>query len=134
MGWLSLSPFHQHQSLDTFLLILKLVLTPPHRWITNGHFSDYFTVGCRTEGGFTVLLVERNEGVETKAIKTSYSPSAGTAFVTFDNVRVPVENTLGPEDGGLLVILRRAKSSRIYSMPKLTITYDDSVTSTTNAG
>jgi alkylation response protein AidB-like acyl-CoA dehydrogenase len=69
------------------------------RWITNGHFSDYFTVGCRTDGGFTVLLVERVEGVETKAIKTSYSPAAGTAYVTFDNVKVP-------EDGGLLVMLR----------------------------
>ena len=31
-----------------------------------------FTVGCRTEDGFTVILVERGEGVETKPIKTSY--------------------------------------------------------------
>jgi alkylation response protein AidB-like acyl-CoA dehydrogenase len=34
----------------------------------------------------------------------SYSPTAGTAYITFDNVKVPVENTLGPEDGGLLVV------------------------------
>lgn len=59
-----------------------------------------------TQSGFTVILVERGEGVETKAIKTSYSSTAGTAFITFDNVLVPVENTLGPEGGGLLVILR----------------------------
>jgi alkylation response protein AidB-like acyl-CoA dehydrogenase len=55
--------------------------------------------------GLTVILVERSEGVETKAIKTSYSSSAGTAYVTFDNVKVPVENTLGPEGGGIFVIL-----------------------------
>lgn len=53
-----------------------------------------------------MILVERGDGVETKAIKTSYSAAAGTAYVTFDSVKVPVENTLGPEDGGLLVILR----------------------------
>ena len=52
-----------------------------------------------------MILVERTEGVETEPIKTSYSPTACTAFITFDNVKVPVENTLGPEDGGLLVIL-----------------------------
>lgn len=47
----------------------------------------------------------RTEGVETKQIKTSYSTAAGTAYITFDNVKVPAENMLGPEDGGLLVIL-----------------------------
>ena len=69
-------------------------------------FSDYFTVGCKTDGGFTVILVERGEGVETSSIKTSYSPTAGTAYITFDNVKVPVGNTLGPEGGGIFVMLR----------------------------
>ena len=92
-------------------------LMPESRWITNGHFSDYFTVGCRTDGGFTVLLVERGEGVETKAIKTSYSSAAGTAYVTFDSVMVPVENTLGPEDGGLLVILRYRSLLSFFKCP-----------------
>src|ERR1700748_3024117 len=72
--------------------------------LTAGRFS--FTVGCKTEEGFTVILVERSEGVETKLVKTSYSPTAGSAFVTFDNVKVPVENTLGQEGGGIFVILR----------------------------
>jgi len=71
-------------------------------------FADYFTTGCRTEDGFTVILVERVPGVEMKPIKTSYSASAGTAYITFDNVRVPVENTLGEEGGGIFVMLRCA--------------------------
>jgi alkylation response protein AidB-like acyl-CoA dehydrogenase len=50
-------------------------------------FCDYFTVGCKTEDGFTVILVERGPGVETKHIKTSYSSAAGTAYVTLDNAR-----------------------------------------------
>ena len=36
-------------------------------------------MGCKTDGGLTVLLIERGEGVETKQIKTSYSTTAGTA-------------------------------------------------------
>ena len=68
--------------------------------------SNSFTVGCKTDDGFTVILVERGEGVETKSIKTSYSPTAGTAYITFENVQVPVEDTLGPEGGGIFVILR----------------------------
>jgi alkylation response protein AidB-like acyl-CoA dehydrogenase len=53
-----------------------------------------------------VILVERGPGVETKQIKTGYSATAGTAWITFENVRVPVSNTLGPEGGGIFVILR----------------------------
>jgi alkylation response protein AidB-like acyl-CoA dehydrogenase len=65
-----------------------------------------FTVGCKTEDGLTVILVERGPGVETRQIKTSYSTTAGTAYITFDNVHVPVENTLGEEGRGIFVILR----------------------------
>jgi alkylation response protein AidB-like acyl-CoA dehydrogenase len=83
------------------------------KWITNGSFADYFTVGARTEqGGLVVLLVERQEGVETKIIKTSYSPAAGTAYITFDNVFVPYENTLGKENKGLQVILSNFNHER----------------------
>ena len=60
------------------------------------------------QDGFTVILIERQEGVNTRPIKMGYSASAGTAYVTFDNVKVPVENTLGEEGGGIFVMLRCA--------------------------
>ena len=72
--------------------------------ITNGMFCDYFVVACRTEKGFSVVLVERSDAVETKLIKTSYSTTAGTAFVEFNNAKAPVENLLGQEDKGFIVI------------------------------
>ncbi|KAJ3219303.1 hypothetical protein HDU67_001922 [Dinochytrium kinnereticum] len=79
------------------------------KWITNGHFADYFVTAVRTGkkgmGGISVLLIERSEGLETKQIKTSYSSAAGTAYVTYDNVKVPVENLLGKEGGGFPVIM-----------------------------
>ncbi|KAF4597133.1 hypothetical protein EYR40_007584 [Pleurotus pulmonarius] len=82
------------------------------KWITNGTFADYFTTGVRTEDGLTVLLIPRGPGVETKQIKTSYSTTAGTAYITFDNVRVPVENTLGEVGGGIFVILSNFNHER----------------------
>ncbi len=51
-----------------------------------------------------MFLVPRQEGVETRPIKTAYSAAAGTAYVTFDNVKVPVENMLGKENDGVKVI------------------------------
>lgn len=82
------------------------------KWITNGVWCDYFVTGVKTDKGLSVMLIERGEGVETTAIKTSYSPTAGTAFVTFDNVKVPVENILGKENKGIYVILANFNHER----------------------
>ncbi|KAL1960206.1 hypothetical protein VTO42DRAFT_8749 [Malbranchea cinnamomea] len=84
------------------------------KWITNGMFCDYFVTACRTAKGFTVLLIPRDEGVETKQIKTSYSTTAGTAFVQFDNVKVPVENVVGEEEKGFTVIMSNFNHERLY--------------------
>lgn len=88
------------------------VISGTKKWITNGTFADYFTTGCKTDTGFTVILIERGEGVETKAIKTAYSSTAGTAYVTFDKVRVPISNTLGKVGAGMSVILTNFNHER----------------------
>lgn len=82
------------------------------KWITNGMFADYFVTGCRTEKGFSVILIPRGEGVETKQIKTSYSTAAATAFVQFENVKVPVQNLLGDEHKGFIVIMSNFNHER----------------------
>ena len=64
------------------------------------------------QAGFVVLLIERSDAVSTKAVKTSYSATAGTAFVTFDKARVPVANTLGDVGKGLSVILSNFNHER----------------------
>jgi alkylation response protein AidB-like acyl-CoA dehydrogenase/predicted heme/steroid binding protein len=77
------------------------------KWITNGHDSHYFTTlvrtGGRGAGGLSFLLITRTEGVETKRITTSYSKSAGTAYIQFNNVKVPVENLIGAENSGFFL-------------------------------
>jgi alkylation response protein AidB-like acyl-CoA dehydrogenase/predicted heme/steroid binding protein len=79
------------------------------KWITNGTFCDYFVTAVRTGGpgimGISMLMIERSPGLETKGISTSYSPCAGTSFITYDNVKVPVENLLGKENMGFQVIM-----------------------------
>ncbi|XRB11950.1 Acyl-CoA dehydrogenase [Pseudoscourfieldia marina] len=85
------------------------VVTGAKKWITNGMFADYFTTAVRTSGpgmgGITLLLIERSEGVSTRLIKSMYSSSAGTAYVLFDHVRVPVENVLGKVGQGFKCIM-----------------------------
>lgn len=82
------------------------------KWITNGVYCDYFVTAVQTEKGLSVLLIERGEGVETKLIKTSYSTTAGTTYITYDNVKVPVENLLGKENQGIYVVLSNFNHER----------------------
>jgi alkylation response protein AidB-like acyl-CoA dehydrogenase len=88
------------------------IINGTKKWITGGTNADYFTVGCKTGSKLTVFLVERGAGVETKQIKTSYGATAGTAYVTFDNVEVPNEHMIGPENDGLRVILANFNHER----------------------
>ncbi len=62
--------------------------------------------------GISMMVIERSPGVSTKLIKTSYSPSAGTAYITFENVKVPVENLLGEENDGFRCIM--ANFNHVY--------------------
>eukprot|EP01088_Endostelium_zonatum_P016788 TRINITY_DN467_c0_g2_i1.p1 TRINITY_DN467_c0_g2~~TRINITY_DN467_c0_g2_i1.p1 ORF type:complete len:573 (-),score=202.00 TRINITY_DN467_c0_g2_i1:13-1689(-) len=80
------------------------------KWITNGVFADYFTVAVRTGGtgmgGVSLLLIERNmEGVSTKQMKCSGVWPSGTAYVTFEDVFVPVSNLIGKENKGFKYIM-----------------------------
>lgn len=82
------------------------------KWITNGHFADYFTTAVRTENGFAVLLIPRSAGVETRQLHTSYSTSAGTAFVMFNNIKVPARNLIGQDGMGIPIVLSNFNHER----------------------
>ncbi|KAL0949067.1 hypothetical protein HGRIS_009165 [Hohenbuehelia grisea] len=88
------------------------VVTGTKKWITNGTWADYFTTVCQTEGGYTVMLIERCDEISTKPIKTSYSSAAGTSYIVFNKVRVPVANTLGKVGAGMSVILSNFNHER----------------------
>lgn len=85
------------------------VVNGAKKWITNGCDADYFVTAVRTGGpgmgGISLLLIERGPGLETHHIKTAYSSAAGTAYITFEDLLVPVDNLIGKENKGFLSIM-----------------------------
>lgn len=89
------------------------------KWITNGIWCDYFTTAVRTgkdgAGGVSLLLIEKSmEGVSTRRMDCQGVWSSGTTYVTFEDVKVPVENLLGKENQGF-----RGMHSLGFSSPRL---------------
>jgi alkylation response protein AidB-like acyl-CoA dehydrogenase len=69
-------------------------------------YADYFlTVAKTSENDMTMFLIPRSEGVETRHMRMTGSASAGTAFVDFDDVLVPVANVVGEVGKGFKCIV-----------------------------
>jgi alkylation response protein AidB-like acyl-CoA dehydrogenase len=88
------------------------------KWITNGIWSDYFTVAGRTGkpgmNGISVLVIEREAGgVSTRRMDCQGVWSSGTTYITFEDVKVPVENLIGKENQGFKVIMTNFNHERI---------------------
>ena len=84
-------------------------------WITNGGFADLFTIFAKVDGDkFTAFLVERGMGVVSgrDEIKLGLDGSSTTALM-LDNVKVPVENVLGPIGHGHKVALNVLNFGRV---------------------
>ena len=52
-----------------------------------------------------MLLVERGPGVKTTQMKCSGVWPSGTTYITFEDVKVPVENLIGKENQGFKYIM-----------------------------
>jgi len=88
------------------------------KWITNGIWSDYFTTAVRTGkpgmNGISVLLIERSMGgVSTRKMDCQGVWSSGTTYITFEDVKVPVENLIGKENKGFRVVMTNFNHERI---------------------
>lgn len=88
------------------------------KWITNGIWCDYFTTAVRTSdkgmNGVTLLLIERDMGgVSTRRMDCQGVWSSGTTYITFEDVKVPVENVLGRENGGFKCIMTNFNHERM---------------------
>jgi alkylation response protein AidB-like acyl-CoA dehydrogenase/predicted heme/steroid binding protein len=93
------------------------ILNGEKKWITNGIFSDFFTVAVRTGGpgmgGVSLLLVERNmPGVTCRQMKCTGVWPSGTTYITFEDVKVPVENLVGKENEGFKYIMSNFNHER----------------------
>ena len=98
------------------------VLNGSKRYITNANKADLFTVMARTDpskpgaGGVSAFLVERNlPGLSVgKPEKKMGQQGAHVCDVTFDNVRVPVENRIGAEGEGFKVAMQVLDRGRLH--------------------
>ncbi|KAL6870453.1 acyl-CoA dehydrogenase/oxidase [Trichoderma novae-zelandiae] len=105
------------------------------KWITNGIWADYFTTAVRTGGpgmnGVSLLLIERGPGVTTRRMDCQGVWSSGTTYITFEDVKVPVENLLGKQNQGFRVIMTNFNHERmgiiIQSIRFARVCYEESV-------
>jgi acyl-CoA dehydrogenase len=89
-------------------------------FITNGWHADLVIVVAKTQPdagakGTSLLLVERGmKGFEKgKRLKKLGLKAQDTSELFFDNVRVPAENLLGPENGGFICLMEQLPWERM---------------------
>jgi alkylation response protein AidB-like acyl-CoA dehydrogenase len=96
---------------------LHYIVNGEKKWITNGIFSDYFTVAVRTGEagmkGISLLLIERERaGVSCRQMNCSGLWPSGTTYITFEDVKVPVSNLIGKENQGFRYIMANFSPER----------------------
>lgn len=94
------------------------ILSGEKKFITSGMKADFFVVACRTGGkgigGISLLLVERERpGIECRRMKTQGWLASNTAYIVFDDVRVPASNMIGAENQGFLPIMLQFNHERL---------------------
>jgi len=86
--------------------------------ITSGVRADYITLAVRTGGpgigGVSLLLVETERpGVSRTPLAKMGWHSSDTATIHFDDVEVPADNLIGPENAGFGGIMRNFNGERL---------------------
>ena len=88
-------------------------------YITSGVRADYYTVAVRTGepgfGGVSLLLIEKGTPGFTvgRKLKKMGWWASDTAELFFEDCRVPVENLIGPENGGFFCIMTNFQMERL---------------------
>merc|ERR1711870_167450 len=87
-------------------------------FISGGTMADYFTPGVRTGGsgfgGISLLLIDRNSpGLKVTRLKTQGWHLSSTTTVSFEDVKVPVQNLLGEEGKGFSAIMKNFNNERL---------------------
>jgi alkylation response protein AidB-like acyl-CoA dehydrogenase len=93
------------------------VVNGSKKWITNGIWADYVTAAVRTGGpgaaGVSLLIIPlKVQGVSTRQMFNSGVGASGSTFITFDDVRVPVENLINQGSRGFEVIMSNFNAER----------------------
>jgi acyl-CoA dehydrogenase len=87
-------------------------------YITGGCTSHWLTTAVRTggtgAGGISLLLIDANaKGVTRRNLAKQGWWASDTAEIFFEDVDVPVENLIGPENGGFFGIMANFNGERL---------------------
>ena len=84
-------------------------------FISNGHYGDYTVAAVKTgEKQISMLVIDLDaEGVSTSKLDKVGIRSSDTAEISFDGVKVPVENLLGEEGKGFYYMMESLQVERL---------------------
>ena len=87
-------------------------------YITGGCRADVLVTAVRTtaqggHNGISFLLIERGDGVRSRALEKLGWHASDTAEIAFDDVFVPAENLLGTLNGGFYLIMANFQWERL---------------------
>jgi acyl-CoA dehydrogenase len=96
----------------------KYVVNGSKMFITSGTRADYYTVAVRTGGagmgGISLMLIEKDmPGFTQTPLEKMGWHCSDTAALYFDNVEVPPENLIGPENAGFMGIMQNFNGERL---------------------
>jgi len=92
-------------------------------FITNGVYGDLIVTVVKTNpeagaAGVSLLVIDRNaEGVSARKLKKLGWHASDTAELSFDNVKVPVENLVGEEGHGFYYLMNGLQLERLCFIP-----------------
>jgi alkylation response protein AidB-like acyl-CoA dehydrogenase len=64
--------------------------------------------------GISFLLIPRSEGMNTRKIEIGGGGLSATTYVTFEDVKVPVEYLVGSEGGGFKYVMSNFNHERLW--------------------
>lgn len=96
----------------------RYIVNGSKMFITSGMRADWLTCAVRTGGagasGVSLLLIDMTSpGVSRTRLDKMGWHCSDTAAIYFEDVEVPAENLIGPENGGFIGIMRNFNSERL---------------------
>ncbi|KIW32626.1 uncharacterized protein PV07_04157 [Cladophialophora immunda] len=94
------------------------------KWITGALTATHMTTAVRTggpgAGGISVLVIPTSSmGFSARKIHNSGTNAGGSAWVDLENVLVPVDNLIGPENQGFPILMSNFNTERFIMAVKM---------------